>query len=335
MSATATGLSIMRIRGRAAMDEFSMIEKYFRPLTEGHAGSANLQDDAAVLSVPSGHEIVITSDTLNEGTHFLKGENPEHIARKALRVNLSDLAATGAQPLCYQLNLAFPEKPSESWLVAFTKALQEDQKTFGIFCSGGDTTGIMGDCLSISITAIGTVPAGKALRRGGARAGDVIILTGCIGDAYLGLKSLYNTLDYPHAIARYRTPLPRLQISALRDQIHAAADISDGLIADLGHIAKASGLRADIELGRFIFSPEVQDAIGKGIITQEQAIIGGDDYELVLAVPPNMEQSVIKTLGGYGLSPFTIGVFSAGSSVHVLDPSGAPVFFDSAGWAHF
>lgn len=309
------------------MTEFDMIARYFRPLTSGDA----LQDDAAVLSIPHGYELVITSDTLNAGTHFLETESAQNIAHKALRANLSDLAAMGASPLCYQLNLAFPEKPSEAWLSRFTSALATDQAEFGIYCSGGDTTSILGPYLSISITTLGLVPVGKALRRSGARGGDLVMVTGPVGDAYLGLKSLHKALDYPEAIARYRRPMPRLQSAELRDYIHAAADISDGLLADLTHICTASGLGAKIHLSQFTFSPEIQDAMTKDIITPAQAIIGGDDYELTLAVPPENEAAVRAVFP----DAMTVGHFSAGAGVTVFNHNKTPIKFESQGWSHF
>ena len=313
------------------MGEFDIIAKYFRPLTGGDP----LQDDATVLNIPDGHELVVTSDTLNAGTHFLNDEDPANIAHKALRTNLSDLAAMGANPLCYQLNLAFPEKPSEDWLQRFTKALETDQKQYGLFCSGGDTTSILGGHLSISITALGTVPKGKALHRNGAKEGDLIIITGPVGDAFLGLKSLQTGLEYPAAISRYRLPHPRLQSTAMRDHIHAAADISDGLVADLGHIAAASGLAADIHLDRFRFSGEVQSAFAKNLITPEQALTGGDDYELVLAVAPEHEKAILAAFPEAFPEAFVIGRFAKGQGVRVLDEKDQPVSFTASGWSHF
>ncbi len=309
------------------MNEFDIIAKYFRPLTNGDM----LQDDAAILEIPAGRELVITSDTLNAGTHFLEDESPANIAHKALRSNLSDLAAMGADPLCYQLNLAFPQKPSEDWFAAFTKALITDQKLFGVYCSGGDTTSIKGDYLSISITALGLVPKGKALRRGGAKEGDLVMLTGPIGDAFLGLKSLRNDLDYPNAINRYRTPHPRLQSADIRDHIHAASDVSDGLLADLSHIAVASGLAADLHIDKFVFSGNVQHAFAKSIITPLQALAGGDDYELVLAVPLEHEKTILETFP----NAFTIGTFKTGQGVRIFDEKGTDITPKTKGWTHF
>ena len=333
------------------MNEFDVIARYFAPLCENE-----LDDDAAVLSVPEGCELVVTTDTLNAGTHFLEGATPADIAHKALRVNLSDLVAMGAEPFRYQLAIAFPTPPDEAWLAEFTKALAEDQDTFGISCSGGDTTSIFGP-LSISITAMGLVPAGKAVKRSGARAGDVIALSGPVGDALIGLKTLQDHNDRhceeadadeaiqqsglprsfqslamtelgEHFISHYYHPQPRLDlISLMREYAHAAVDISDGLLADLGHIAEASGLAAVVELEKIAFSEPAQRLLDQGSVTAEELLSGGDDYELLLAMSeedaarfPNVQ---------------IIGRFEEGSGVQLLDQQGKNVALKHTGWSHF
>jgi thiamine-monophosphate kinase len=305
------------------MNEFDLIEKYFAPLSRD-----GLKDDAATLSVPGGHELVVSSDTLNAGTHFLENAAPADIAHKALRSNLSDLAAMAAQPLAYQLNLAFPEKPSEKFLKDFTGALAEDQKEFGIFCSGGDTTSINGS-LSISITVMGVIPGGKAPKRGGAKEDDVVILTGPVGDAFIGLQILrgkIETGDDDYFIEKYYRPRPRLDmIEHLRKHAHAAIDISDGLVADLTHICKQSNLAAEIRITDTLFSPQAQKLLHKGTVTQEELLTGGDDYELVLAVP------AAARVPGH-----TIGVFRPGPpQVAAFDVAGTPMAFSHKGWTHF
>lgn len=322
------------------MSEFDIIERFFAPLTMGQAGSAGLKDDGAVVAVPEGHELVVTSDTLNEGVHFLRGEDPVNIAHKALRVNLSDLASMGADPICYQLNLAFPEKPTENWLERFTGALMDDQALYGIYCSGGDTTSIKGGCLSVSITALGCVPNGRALRRGGAKDGDKIVLTGAVGDAVLGLKVLSEGLDrdkYAGAVSRYLQPLPRVGcVDVLRRYAHAGADISDGLLADLGHVAAASSLGARIDLGAFTFSQEVKQALESKIISIEDVLSGGDDYELVLAVPESLCDKFIAELKKFDLKPLFIGVFlSETQGVVVYEGGTRRTEITHKGWVHF
>lgn len=327
------------------MNEFDIIADYFRILTMGRAECAGLQDDAAVLTIPPGRELVVSTDTLNAGTHFLKNETPENIARKALRVNLSDLAASGADPLCYQLSMAYPQKPQAEWLKAFTGALLEDQTIFGIFCSGGDTTSIHGGVLSISMTVLGTVPAGKAVRRGGARAGDTIILTGSVGDAALGLHAVWNGREvaYPKAVLRHRMPLPRVAaVETVRNHAHAAVDISDGLLADLGHICAASHLAAEIRLagggseGGLALSEEVQMALLSAEMKMEDVLSGGDDYELVLAAPPDQVAPLLAGLEKLAIPAQVIGRFMAGApGVRVLDSTGAALSLKAHGWQHF
>ena len=313
------------------MNEFEVIQKYFRPLTEGHD---LLLDDAAVLSVPAGHDLVVTSDTSNAGTHFLKEAQPGDVARKALRRTLSDLAAMGAKPCAYQLNIAFPEKPQKSWLSAFSAALFEDQKIFGVFCSGGDTTSIHGP-LSISMTAMGFVPAGKALRRSGARPGDHIILTGPVGDALVGLRVLeekIKTDDDDYFIRAYYRPVPRTShVETLRAYAAAAIDISDGLVADLGHICAASACGAEISVTPAMFSVPVREVK----ISQAEFLTGGDDYELLLAVRPEKSHVLLGRLYEEGLVALKIGEFRQEHGVTVFDAKGAVLPLENTGWRHF
>lgn len=313
------------------MNEFEAIQKYFRPLTDGHDA---LQDDAAILSIPPGHEMVVTSDTLNAGTHFVENASPENIAHKSLRVNLSDLAAMGAKPLAYQLNIAFPQKPGPEWLAAFTAALLRDQKQFGIYCSGGDTTSIHGP-LSVSITAMGLVPTGKALRRNGAKAGDHIILTGPVGDALIGLRVLQKkikTQDDDYFINAAFLPIPRIaHAEILRDFCTAAVDISDGLLADLGHICTASECGADIAVQPGIFSKQAAQTN----MSAADLLSGGDDYELLLSVPPEKSASLLAALEREGLFPIKIGQFREWQGIMLRDEVGTVVSSGKPGWTHF
>lgn len=323
------------------MNEFSVIEKYFKALTMGHAGTAGLLDDAAVLSITEGHELVVTSDTLNEGVHFLDGELPENVARKALRVNLSDLASMGATPLCYQLNIAFPNKPEEEWLADFSAALLLDNKRYDIFCSGGDTTSIKGGKLSVSITAMGVVPKGRAVRRTGAKVGDTIVITGGVGDAALGLKLLMagdmSEPSYQAAIDRYLLPDPRVGMEALlQEYVNASADISDGLFADCMHIAKASSLGVEIDFGALKFSKAVIEAVENGAISMEEAARGGDDYELILAVSSDKLEVLLGELGKYHLNPMVIGSFTESTLKLYINGTGSyRIDVISQGWQHF
>ncbi len=322
------------------MSEFEVIEKHFRSLTMGRAGTAELLDDAATIEIPDGYELVITSDTLNEGVHFFDGEDPENIARKALRVNLSDLVAMAATPLCYQLNIAFPEKPSDKWLESFSKALHEDNRLYNIYCSGGDTTSIKGGGLSISITAMGIVPKGCALRRSGAKAGDFIVITGCVGDAALGLKTLQESHEqklYEDSVSRYLVPQPRIEASnIIRRYAGAATDISDGLIADCLHIAKASGLGAEIDIEKIKFSQCVNRAIDNRFFSIEEAVTGGDDYELILSVSDVNLESLMGGLRKINLNPMVIGRFlDSKLGVSFVNSGTLNIDISNLGWQHF
>lgn len=309
------------------MDEFALIKKYFAPLCPG-----GLDNDAAEMAVPSGHDLIVTSDTLNATTHFLADTPPEYIARKALRVNLSDLAAMGARPLSYQLNIAFPDPPSPDWLEGFTSALSADQQRFDITCSGGDTTRIAGP-LSLSITALGFVPSGTALSRSGAREGDYIVLTGPVGLAALGLKIIQESLDFSgkeKCIKAYHEPVPRLDLAEkARLYSNAAIDVSDGLAADLLHICTGSGLGADVLLADLPLPRALSTALNAGLCTYEDIVSGGDDYQLILAVGPENIQHFADS--------HVIGRFvsSASPRVHFQDKGGEVWSSEKGGWSHF
>ena len=316
------------------MNEFEIIQTYFEKLTLGRAEAGGLKDDAAVLDIPDGHELVITSDTLSAGTHFMEDAAPGDIAHKALRVNLSDLAAMGAHPYCYQLNIAFPGKADEMWVRAFTDALLADQKAFGIFCSGGDTTSTKGP-LTLSITAMGLVAKGKAVKRSGACAGDILALTGPVGDALIGLKILRDGLavDEPDPfIKAYTQPTPRTAVvRVLQTHAHAAIDISDGLVADVGHIADASGLRAVIDADAIPFRDVARRLMETAVISFEELVTGGDDYELALALP----SEALTVLRAQGVNFHVIGCFEAGVGVRIVDQEGALMPLSKSGWKHF
>lgn len=310
--------------------EFDIIAEFFLPLTQGRGEAGALQDDAAILNIPENHELIVSTDTLNAGTHFLEDAQARDIAHKALRTNLSDLAAMGAKPYCYQLSIAFPEKPERKWLEGFTRALLEDQKEFDIFCSGGDTTSIKG-ALSISITVMGVVPKACAVKRSGAKAGDKLLLTGPVGDAYIGLKALRGALDNcfnAGVVKAYLKPVPRLDLAdAIQAHAHAAIDISDGLIADLLHICAASGVGACVEMGDALFSKSGHKLIEEGRVNAEELLTGGDDYQLLLAVP---EDAVGQFSGAQ-----IIGEFIEGAGVTVKDEAGEILDIKHTGWSHF
>ena len=245
-----------------------------------------LEDDAALLDPPAGMTLVLTKDAMVAGVHFLADDPPGEIAQKLLRVNLSDLAAMGAAPVGYLLALARAKALTDDWLAEFCAGLAADQRTFGIGLLGGDTVSTPGP-LTLSLTALGEVPKGQALRRRGARPGDDLWVSGALGDAALGLLVLQGKLEPPvaarhHLIERYRLPQPRLALGqALRGLAHAAIDISDGLLADLGHILETSGIGAELWADQLPLSAAARELPG----ARDAALAGGDDYELLFTAP--------------------------------------------------
>jgi thiamine-monophosphate kinase len=309
-------------------DEFSRIARYFAPLAGAEA--LGLADDAAVLAPPVGRELVLTVDQMLEGVHFLKADSPELIARKLLRRNLSDLAAMGAVPLGYLLTTALPAGLGEDWLAAFAQGLTQDQEIFNIRLFGGDSSSTLGN-ISLTATLIGHVAPGAALRRNGAKAGDGIWVTGTIGDAALGLLARLGRLADPEGYLTERSLLPEPRVGlALAGVVTAAIDVSDGLVQDLGHLCAGAGLSAVIEASLVPTSPQAA-AFGPDYL--EARLTDGDDYELLLAVPPAQEQALLTACGTLRVTK--IGSFQPGSGVQVLDEAGAPLTFSRPGWRHF
>jgi thiamine-monophosphate kinase len=310
-------------------DEFSRIAKYFAPLAA--PAGLGLQDDAAVFTPPPGREIVLTVDQMLEGIHFLPGDPPGLIAQKLLRRNFSDLAAMGATPLGYLLTIALPPGTSEDWLAGFANGLALDQDIFGAKLFGGDSSSSLAQ-KSFCVTMLGHVAPGQALRRNGARPGDEIWVTGTIGDAAIGLQGRLGKLQNVPAflIARSQLPGPRIGLK-LAGIVNAAIDISDGLVQDLAHICKASGVAAHINADLVPRSPEAA-AYGNEFL--ECRLTDGDDYELLVAVPPDNAQALRKACGALQLT--RIGVFSEGPpNVEIHDAIGQKITFLKHGWQHF
>ncbi|WP_338331903.1 thiamine-phosphate kinase [Acetobacter sp. LMG 32666] len=316
--------------------EFAFIKRHFLPL----AGSAalNLCDDAAVFSPPQGREMVMAVDAMVENVHFLPTDPPDTIGRKLLRCNLSDLAAMGSMPEGWLLAFARPPHITESWVEQFCLGLAQDQAHFGLSLMGGDTTSTSGP-LVLSLTIVGSVCPGQAIRRCGARAGDGLWVSGTIGDGALGLRVLQGRerLDDPtgHLAQRYRLPQPRVGLP-LHGLASAAMDVSDGLVQDAGHLARENALHVRIEADTVPLSAAAR-SLGRS--WQEICLTGGDDYEILFAVPPEREQqlSTCPSLPTpYGNVPVTrIGQFEAGPcGVSVVDGSGALMQFKANGWSH-
>ena len=321
--------------------EFALIAKLFAPLSKNAPGAFGLLDDAALIKPRAGHEQVITADALIEGVHFLRGDPPETIAKKALRVNLSDLAAKGAAPEGYLLTLALPDWQDMAWLENFARGLAEDQREYGISLFGGDTTATPG-FLTIAITAFGLIPEGKMLRRAGAKSGELVFVSGTIGDGGGGLAVLKNEItglsptDRDYLTSRYRLPTPRVTLGqALRGIASSALDVSDGLIADLGHIADVSGVHIVVEAARMPLSPALKQAWGTTIEAIARAATSGDDYEITFTAPASSRERVMQAAKDSGTPVTEIGRVEAGQGVALLDAGGREVPLARKGFAHF
>lgn len=280
-------------RGLESADEFETIARLFRPLAE-HEAALSLLDDAACLSPPSGHDLVLTKDTIVEGVHFLPEDPLDLVARKLLRVNLSDLAAKGAMPFGYLLSTAWRESSSWREREAFSAGLREDQSRYGLTLLGGDTVVTPGPYV-FSATLIGMVRSGRMVRRSGARPGDLVLVTDTIGDGHLGLKVARQALSLEPEreaalLERYRIPEPRCDfIEPLQALANAAVDVSDGLLADLAHICKASDTGMDIDLARLPMSRAALSWFESRVDPVDAALTlatGGDDYQVAFTAHP-------------------------------------------------
>ncbi|MBX6320592.1 MAG: thiamine-phosphate kinase [Rhodospirillaceae bacterium] len=328
-------------RGRLP-PEFELIARHFAPLAAAAPGALGLGDDAALVEVAPGRRLVVTSDAVVAGVHFLPDDPPDLVARKALRVNLSDLAAMGARPVGYLLVTAFSDQ-DEAWLAAFAGGLAADQAAFGIPLLGGDTVATPGP-LTIVVTALGEVPEGRELRRSRARPGDLVLVTGTLGDGALGLKALRGELamlteaDRAALVRRYNLPEPRLAFGRAVAEGGLAAcgmDISDGLVADLGHVCARSGVGAEIELARLPVSPAAAAAVAADPALRPALYAGGDDYELLLTAPPERVPALVQAAAESGLHLTPIGRIVAGTGVHLKDEEGREIRVRSGGYSHF
>ncbi|MGA0600473.1 thiamine-phosphate kinase [Caulobacter sp. KR2-114] len=310
--------------------EFAEIARLYRPLTRGAPEALALLDDAAVLPSRPGFDLVLTADALVEGVHFLPDDPLDSVARKLLRVNLSDLAAKGAEPYGYLLTTAWSPRCGPAERAVFARGLEMDGAAFDLVLLGGDTVSTPGP-LTLAATLLGWVPAGALVRRGGARAGDRLLVSGQIGKGWLGLAARQGRLADPDGAFSdfYRLPQPRLALApALRAHASAAADVSDGLVADAGHLAKASGLSLTLALDAIPLHPAIVRA------DRLAAATGGDDYEVVCAAPPEAVAALIDAARAAGVPLSEIGAFAEGEGVIVTD-GGQTVDVQAAGWRHF
>lgn len=320
--------------------EFERIARYFAPLAG--PGALNLTDDVALIDGPAGEQYALTTDTIIEGVDYFSDDPPSQVAQKLLRVNLSDLAAKGAMPFGYLLTTALPKSHGEAWLDEFTQGLAADQKEFGVMLLGGDSSGTSGPT-TLTLALIGKVVKGRAVLRSTARTGDHIFVSGTLGDAALGLAvrkgALGASLDAEqrnYLIDRYRLPRPRVALGQkLVGIANAMIDISDGLLADLGHICGASGLRGVVHQPLLPLSPAARTAIGANPTLNTAVTSGGDDYELLLTAPAEAADAIAKASAAVGIPVAAIGAIEKGEGVALLDAAGRPMKVELKGYAHF
>ena len=326
--------------GSSRPGEDALIARYFAP----HAGPAGLglRDDAALLTPPPGCDLVLTTDALVAGVHFFADDPPASIARKALRVNLSDLAAKGAAPLGFLLSLALPPDWTEPWLAAFAGALGADGAAFGCPLAGGDTVRTPGP-LTLSITAFGAVPAGRMAARSGVRPGDRLYVTGAIGDAAIGLvlrQGRGPVIPEPERgflVGRYLEPQPRVALAAaMAAHANGGMDVSDGFVGDLTKMLAASGATADVAVDRVPLSPAARAAIDADPGLFAVALTRGDDYEILASVPPAQVAAFEAAAAAAGVPVASFGEAAAGGAPpRFVGPDGGAIAFAETSYNHF
>ncbi len=327
----------------ASEGEFERIARYFAPLAAGFPGALGLTDDAALLHPGPGRELVVSTDAQVEGVHFLPQADPALIAAKILRSSVSDLAAMGAEPLAYTLATFWTAAIDSAWLARFSQGLAVEQAALGLALMGGDTVKTSGP-LSFSVTVFGAVPIGEAIRRNGARVGDLVAVTGTIGDAFLGLKLLREPAfaaawglsdgEADFLAARYWRPSPRLAtMIALRGVASAALDVSDGLVADLEHIAATSGVGIELEPRAMPFSSGARKAIAH--LSEIDLLTGGDDYEIALTISPKKAAILDEVAQASGVPITIVGRCVAGSGVRLCDEARGILPIPKTGFRHF
>jgi thiamine-monophosphate kinase len=313
------------------MDEFNRIATYFAPLTAKAEGAFGLCDDAALLTPPADEKLVITQDTLVESIHFIGTEPAASIAQKALRVNLSDLAAKGAVPLAYFLSLSLPASRNDAWVEDFARGLHADQEQYGITLMGGDSTA-SAQGVVITITAIGTAP--RMIRRSGANEDDTLFVTGTIGDAFLGLQAARG--EYPDVamLSRYRLPQPRTHATALlRRFATAALDVSDGLLQDAQHLCTQSGIALEIILDNLPLS-DAASRYACDLSHLLELATAGDDYEILFTAPPEKKNEIQQLAQEAGLQVSAIGRCRKGTGLHLSHAEKAIPLPKKLGYTH-
>jgi thiamine-monophosphate kinase len=322
----------------AQLGEFGRIRQYLAPLAAKAPGALGLTDDAALIQPPPGEMLVVTADALVEGVHFLPDDPPDLIARKLLRCNLSDLAAMAATPSAYVMTMALPKRCDDRWVERFAAGLALDQAEFGVTLLGGDSVSNPGP-IALSVTAFGHAPPDRITRRGGARPGDLVYVSGTIGDGALGLLAATGRLfelepeERDFLADRYRLPRPRLALgTALGGVASAMMDISDGLVGDLDHLAAVSHVAATVEAVALPLSGAAASALALDPDHLETILTGGDDYELLFTAAPDADIAAIGAKLGIAVTP--IGRIAAGAGVTIVDRDGAALTLVRRGYRH-
>lgn len=327
--------------------EFALIRRYFAPLAATSPAALGLADDAARIVPEPGRDLIATTDTIVEGVHFPEGEAPDYVARRLMRVNLSDLAAKGARPEGYLLNTAWTAAIDDAWIAAFATALGEEQLRYGITLAGGDTVSTPGP-LTLTLTAFGSVGHGRALLRSDAVAGDTVFVSGPIGDGLFGLWAVQGR-DLPGALPgdrealaeAFRLPEPRLALGrGLAGEegeprlAHGCADVSDGLLADLGHVCEASGVGATVDMAAVPLSDAAARIVAARPDLLTEALAGGDDYELVFTAPPEAADAILALGRATRTAVGAIGRIVPGEGVALRDAAGRIVDATRRGFSH-
>jgi thiamine-monophosphate kinase len=324
--------------------EDRLIARHFKPLAL-HPGALGLTDDAAALKLSARHDLVLTTDAIVGGVHFLPDDPSSTIARKALRVNLSDLAAKGATPVGFLLTLALPRRFGDAWVAAFARALGEDAQRYDCPLLGGDTVTTPGPVL-VSVAAFGSVPVGGMVRRRGAQVGDHVLVTGAIGDAALGLRLRKDRKverrwgltrgDSNYLRRRYLVPEPRNALAfAIRKYATAAMDVSDGLVGDLSKLCRASNVAVEVDAARVPISAAARRALRAEPRLLKTMLSGGDDYEIVCTVRPAKLSSFQAAALAIGLPVSAVGRIVSGGGATFRGADGRPMAFARGSFSHF
>jgi len=324
--------------------EDRLIARYFKPLAK-HPAALGFNDDAAAIAPPPGCDLVLKTDGVIVGVHVFADDPPDAIARKALRMNLSDLAAKGAAPLGFLMSIALPKDVAESWVAQFAEGLGADADHYGCPLLGGDTDRTPGPA-AVNIFAFGTVPHGRMVLRGGAKPGDRVVVTGSIGDAALGLALRRDAslrtrwrLDqrgHDHLAGRYLLPQPRNAIAdMLREHASGAMDVSDGLAGDFAKLCRASNVAGEIDVARVPLSDAARAALAADPAMIETVVTGGDDYEILASMPASRVEPFRQAAGDAGVAVTEIGAITAGEGACLLDGNGRALRFAHPSYSHF